>query len=124
MLVSDAAFDRRISVVSKLLDPALPATDSPEEMADAVAEFFSVGDEGLGRTPSVGLSAPSGDPVTFLVDSYYGDDFAGGETYRITLAETDGGWVIVDATAQPICTRRPGESSPIAECARNSGSRK
>jgi hypothetical protein len=99
-----------------LFDPPLPAADSPEKMADDVAEFVSARDEALGRRPSIGLSAPSGDPVTFLVDSYYGAGIAGGETYTITLAETDAGWVIVEATVQTICTRRPSEQSPIAEC--------
>lgn len=100
-----------------LFDPPLRAADSPEAMADAVAEFIEARDQNLGRNPSVGLSAPSGDPVTFLVDSYYDDGVIGGETYTITLAETAAGWVIEGATVQLICTQERTQASSQQTCA-------
>jgi hypothetical protein len=99
-----------------LFDPPLPPADSPEAMADAVAEYIEAKDQNLGRNPLVGLSAPSGDPVTFLVDSYYDEGAIGGETYTITLAETDAGWVIEEATVQLICTRAPTHASSDQTC--------
>lgn len=99
-----------------VFDPPLPATESPEAMADAVAEFIAARDDDLGRTASVGLSAPSGDPVTFVVDSYYDDGAKRGETYTITLTETNDGWVIAEATVQLICTRSPNTAATDPKC--------
>lgn len=99
-----------------LFGPPLPATDTPEEMANAVAEFIEERESALGRDSAFGLTGPSGDPVTFLVDVYYDDGPKSGETYTITLEQTDVGWVIAEVTAQPICTRLPTGDASETDC--------
>lgn len=88
-------------------DPPLAATATPEQMVESVLQATQEGEQLLGRDSSIGLSAPFGDPPTFLVDVYYDDGPKQGETYTIALGSTAKGWVIDDVTVQSICTRTP-----------------
>lgn len=99
-----------------LFSPPLLATETPEDMVNAIADFVAAADAALGRDSSIGLYGPIGDPVTVVIDSYYDDGATQGSTYTVTLNETEAGWIIVDATVQAICTRRSTEDASDQAC--------
>jgi hypothetical protein len=95
-----------------LLDPPLPAAATPDEMVEAVLQVVLAIESRLGRDSRIGLSAPLGDPPSFLVEVYFDDGAIEGETYVITLRETTDGWIIDSTTVQTICTRTPRTDTP------------
>jgi hypothetical protein len=95
-----------------LLDPPLPAAATPDDMVETVLHVVQANETRLGRDSRIGLSAPLGDPPSFLVDVYFDDGAIEGETFVITLRETTEGWVIDNTTVQTICTRTPRTDTP------------
>jgi hypothetical protein len=95
-----------------LSDPPLPAAATPEDMVEAVLHVVQTNETRLRRDSRIGLSAPLGDPPSFLVDVYFDDGAIEGETYVITLRETTDGWIIDSTTVQTICTRTPRTDTP------------
>jgi hypothetical protein len=95
-----------------VFDPPLPPAATPDDMVEAVLQVVQANETRLGREPQIGLSAPLGDPPSFLVDVYYDDGAIEGETYVITLGETTDGWFIDNTTVQTICTRTPRTDTP------------
>jgi hypothetical protein len=95
-----------------LLDPPLPPVATPEYMVEAVLHVVQTNESRLGRDSRIGLSAPLGDPPSFLVDVYFDDGAIEGETFVITLRETIDGWIIDSTTVQTICTRTPRTDTP------------